>query len=243
MQLDLLWEFMQLDVEADKFEAYMRQAPNRQKLLKQRAFLVEQQSNMKRIESEVATLADRLAAIEDEAARLSDLLVKEQTAIEESTPTNPEEAEKAMLQMQKLLDNLSRYEQELFRIRKDAETRDRQQKEIRVRAAKTKAEFDQIKQVYDGEFKTDSVKLNELRANAVSDSKKVDQELLKRYKSIKEHCTPPMTQLVGGQCAGCNMSLPSVILRDLQAGEKIVECDNCGRIIYVPEGTEIATNV
>ena len=49
MQLDLLWAYQQVDMEADRFESEMRQAPNRQKLLKNRNFIVEQQNNMKAI--------------------------------------------------------------------------------------------------------------------------------------------------------------------------------------------------
>lgn len=236
MQLDLLWKFMQLDMEADKFEADMRQAPNRQKLLKQRTFLVDQQNNMKKIEADVLAQADRLAAIQDEADRLAALLEREQKAIEDAPPATPEEADKALTQFQKLVDNLSRYEQELQRIRKDAETRDRQQKEIRVRAAKTKAEFDQLKHTYDSEFKNDSVTLNALREKAQKEGASVDEALMERYKAIKQHSTPPMALLIGGQCAGCYMSLPSVTLKELSAGEKVVECDNCGRILYAREG-------
>lgn len=234
MQLDLLWKFMQVDMEADKFEAEMRQAPTRLKLLKQRDFLLEQQSNMKRIEAEVATMADRLDAIEDEAKRLSALLDKEQKGLEEAPPQGQEEVDKAIASMQKLVDSLTRYEQELQKIRKDSDTRDRQQKEIRVRAAKTKAEYDQLKKVYDVEFKADSQKLKALRDKTEQASRSVEARLLERYRAIKQHSTPPMALLVGDQCGGCHMTLPSVMLRDIQSGEKIVECDNCGRILYVP---------
>ncbi|HIS00252.1 MAG TPA: hypothetical protein IAA74_01470 [Candidatus Excrementavichristensenella intestinipullorum] len=234
MQLDLLWKFMQVDIEADKFEAEMRQAPTRLKLLKQRDFLLEQQGNMKRIEAEVATMADRLDAIEDEAKRLSALLDKEQKELEEAPPQGQEEVDKAIASMQKLVDSLTRYEQELQKIRKDSDARDRQQKEIRVRAAKTKAEYDQLKKVYDVEFKADSQKLKALRDKTEQASRSVEAKLLERYRAIKQHSTPPMALLVGDQCGGCHMTLPSVMLRDIQSGEKIVECDNCGRIIYVP---------
>ena len=230
MQLDLLWKFMQVDIEADKFEAEMRQAPTRLKLLKQRDFLLEQQGNMKRIEAEVATMADRLDAIEDEAKRLSALLDKEQKELEEAPPQGQEEVDKAIASMQKLVDSLTRYEQELQKIRKDSDARDRQQKEIRVRAAKTKAEYDQLKKVYDVEFKADSQKLKALRDKTEQASRSVEAKLLERYRAIKQHSTPPMALLVGDQCGGCHMTLPS----DIQSGEKIVECDNCGRIIYVP---------
>ena len=66
MQLDLLWNYMQYDMEADQFENGMRNAPNRVKLLKQRDFLLEQQNNIKRIEREIATMSDRLEAVRDQ---------------------------------------------------------------------------------------------------------------------------------------------------------------------------------
>ena len=42
MQLDMLWQFMQVDMEADRFETSIRQSEKRQKLLKQRSFLMDQ---------------------------------------------------------------------------------------------------------------------------------------------------------------------------------------------------------
>ena len=79
-------------------------------------------------------------------------------------------------------------------MRKDAEAKDRQQKEVRVRAAKTKAEYDSLKGVYDKEYKADAQTLHEMRARTEAESKKVDPEMLERYRSIKQHCTPPMAQ-------------------------------------------------
>jgi predicted nucleic acid-binding Zn-ribbon protein len=57
---------------------------------------------------------------------------------------------------------------------------------------------------------------------------------MERYANIKQHATPPMARLVGGQCGGCYMSLPSVTLKQIQTEGRIVECDNCGRILYLP---------
>ena len=39
MKMDALWAYQQCDMEADRFESAMRQAPNRLKLLKERDFL------------------------------------------------------------------------------------------------------------------------------------------------------------------------------------------------------------
>ena len=235
MQLDDLWNFMQVDMEADKFESQMRLSPNRQKLLKQRNFILEQQSNMKKLEADVAVMQDRLEAVSDEAKRLSGVLSGMVEELNANPPADVEESDRRAEAARHLTETLTRYEQELIKMRKDAEARDRQQKEIRVRAAKTKQEYDQLKLVYDQEFKRDSQKPNQMRENIEKEAAKLDQALLKRYRAIKQHCTPPMAKLVNGQCGGCFMSLPSATLRELKLGEKTVECDNCGRILYDPK--------
>ena len=235
VQLDDLWNFMQVDMEADKFENQMRLSPNRQKLLKQRNFILEQQNNMKKLEADVAVMQDRLAAVEDEAQRLSGVLSGMVEELETNPPATVEESDRRAEAAQRLADTLTRYEQELAKMRKDAEARDRQQKEIRVRAARTKQEYDQLKTVYDQEFKRDQQTLKTMRANIEKEAAKLDQALLSRYRAIKQHCTPPMAKLVDGQCGGCFMSLPSATLRELKLGEKTVECDNCGRILYDPK--------
>ena len=232
MQLDTLWQFMQVDMEADGFEMKMRQSANRQKLIKARDFLKDQQANMKKLENDVAVMQDRLEAVEDEAVRLQKVLASLSEELAANPPASVEEAQKQAEGVQKLLETLTRYEQELQKMRKDADTKDRQQKEIRVRAAKTKQEFDQLKVDYDKEFKADTVKLQKMRDRTEQESKKVEPKLLEKYRSIKQHCTPPMAKLVNGQCSGCFMSLPSATLLEIRNGSRIVECDNCGRILY-----------
>ncbi len=231
MQLDKLWQFMQVDMEADRFETKIRQSEKRQTLIKQRNFLMEQQNNMKKLESDVAAMADRLEAVKDEAERLSKLLEQQLADLEANPPKNAEEADAKTQEIQKLNDSISRYEQELTKMHKDAETRDRQQHDIRVRAARAKAEYDKLKPEYDVESKKDSATLKQMRERTEQEAKKIDGKLLEKYKTIKQHCTPPMAKLIDGQCSGCFMSLPSATLLALKDDDRIVCCDNCGRIL------------
>ena len=235
MQLDKLWQFMQVDMEADRFEAKIRQSEKRQKLLKQRNFLMDQQNNMKKLESDVAAMTDRLEAVRDDAERLQKVLTGLMEELESNPPTSEEEANARMEPVQKLMDNLTRYEQELSKMRKDAEVKDRQQREIRVRAAKTKQEFDQLKKEYDVEFKQDTATLKEMRARTEQESGKIEPDLLEKYRTIKQHCTPPMAKLIDGQCSGCFMSLPSATMLAIKEQGKLVTCDNCGRILYAED--------
>jgi len=233
MQLELLWNYMQYDMEADRFENAMRNAPDRVKLLKQRDFLLEQQNNVKRIERETAAMSDRLEAVRDEAKRLSGLLDNLLKSLEENPPETLEEIEKQVAAAQKLENSLQHYEQELNRMRKDSDQRDRLQKDIRLRYARTKAEYDALKKNYEVEFGRDKVKLAELKARAEAEGKNMDPALMARYAEVKQHVTPPMAQLNGNRCGCCNMSMPAAVLNEIGSG-KIVECDNCGRILFVP---------
>ena len=233
MQLDLLWNYMQYDMEADRFENAMRNAPDRVKLLKQRDFLLEQQNSIKRIERETVSVSDRLEAIRDEAKRLQGLLDNLLKSIEENPPETIEEIEKQMAAVQKLEDSLRHYEQELAKMRKDSEQRDRMQKDIRLRYARTKAEYDELKKNYEVEFNRDKAKLAELKARAEEEGANMDEVLMSRYRDVKQHVTPPMAQLNGDRCGCCNMSMPAAVMNEVGSG-KVVECDNCGRILFVP---------
>lgn len=230
-QLELLWQYQQVDMEVERFEREMRQAPNRQKLLKQREFLMEQQNVVKRIEQEVAIMSDRMEAIRDEIIRLQNSVADLEAQTEKNPPETVEDARKQIQQAQKLVNTITRYESELTKLRKDADLRDRHQHEARVRAAKTRAEFDQLKKIYDVEYKKQSEELERLRARAAKAAKDITPEMLERYKVIKKHSIPPMTRLQGDRCGGCNMSLPAAVLGQIRSGSAAVECENCGRII------------
>ena len=152
-------------MEADRFESKMRQSENRQKLLKQRNFLMEQQANMKKIEADIAAMQDRLEAVNDEAQRLE----KQLDALTAEIEANPPEEYR---RCGKIHSGDGKDERYAFALRagafrksaRTAKSADRQQKEIRVRAARTKVEYDQLKQVYDKEYKADLAQLQQLQS-------------------------------------------------------------------------------
>lgn len=235
MQLEKLWQFMQVDMEADRFETKIRQSEKRQTLLKQQNFLLEQQKNMARLQGEVAAMTDRLEAVRDESERLQKQLSALTQDLEANPPKSAEEADARMAPVKKLLETLTLYEQELTKIHKDANIRDRQQRDIRVSAARTKESYDALKAEYDVEFKRDRAQLKKMRERTEREATKLDATLLERYRAIKQHCTPPMAKLINGQCSGCFMSLPSATLLKLKESDALICCDNCGRILYNEE--------
>ena len=232
-QYELLWQYQQVDMELERHEKEMRANPNRKELLKHRDFLLEQQNVLKKIEADVEIMADRMEALADEIVRLNVSVAEATAAFEANRPTDLEEAKKQIASIQKLVATLSRYEAELTKMRKDAEARDRQQREVRVRAAKARAEFDRIKLIYDEEYKNASVKLEELKNKVAKEAQGIDPALLEKYKTIKRHSTPPITRVHEDRCGGCNMQLSAAEKDKARSGVAFVECENCGRLILV----------
>ena len=231
-QLHLLWEYQKADVEVDKLEASIKRSPVRQKLVKYRDYYAEQQNAMKRIENEVATMQDRLEALKDALKMTDEQLHSLHHKMETEPPKNSQEVQQFMSEAKRFQNNLTAYEQEIKKIRKDAGDRERQQHDVRVRAAKAKSEFDKLKATYDDEKKEKDGELEALRAAAAEKAKPIEREYLERYRDIKKHSVPPLAALYGDQCGGCNMSLPSSVSRKVKAGE-LVECETCGRLLII----------
>ena len=232
-QYELLWKYQQVEMELDQYETEMRNNINRKELLKHRDFLLEQQNVLKKIEADVDMMSDRMEALADEIVRLNGSVAEATANFEANRPQELEEAKKQIASIQKLIATISRYEAELAKMRKDSEARDRQQREVRVRAAKARAEFDRIKVIYDSEYKQASVKLEELKAKVAKEAEGISAELLEKYKAIKRHAAMPITKLHDDRCGGCNMQLSAADKDKVRSGLPYVECENCGRIILI----------
>ncbi len=229
-QLDLLWEYQTADTEADLIAISIRQSPKRQKLLKLRDYIRDQQESLKTVESEVIAMSDRIDALKDMISLADDQLKQLQKRIQDEPPGSSKALDQFIRETEQIAGSLNEYDQEIRRVRKSATDRDRKQRDIKMRAIKSKEEFDQLRVEYDQEFKEKSEVLDRMRAIAEEKKKGIEPEYLARYTEIKQHCTPPMAKLINGQCGGCNMGFPSSVLSVIRSGKQ-VECETCGRLI------------
>jgi len=65
----------------------------------------------------------------------------------------------------------------------------------------------------------------------------VPEDLLARYRRIlKSKKDVAIVAVSGGACGGCHMKLTPQTILSARAAEHLVSCDNCGRLVYWPEG-------
>ncbi len=229
-QFELLWNYQQADMEAERQENTMKRSPARQRLLKYQEYLREQKAANAHLEEEVHAMGDRMDALKDAIEHAETQLKALHARFESSRPTTSEEMQSFIQETQRLIQNISGYEQEVRRIRKDAADRDNQQRDILQRASKVRADYDKLKESYDVEYKENMQKLEQLHAIAAEKSKEIEPAYMEKYKTIKQHIMPPLAQLSGDQCGGCRMSLPSAVVRSVRGGTP-VECESCGRLL------------
>lgn len=229
-QLDLLWAYQQADTEADQLAHSIRLSPKRQRLLKLRDYIKDQQESLKTLENEVMAMSDRMDALKDAISLADDQLKGLQKRVQEHPPQGSVQSSQYIAEAQQISQTLHDFDQETKRVRQNVQDRDRRQRDIKLRALKSKEEFDVLRIEYDLEFKEKSEVLDRLRATAEEKKQGISAEYLARYSAIKQHCTPPMAKVVNGQCGGCNMGFPSSVMATIKAGQQ-VECENCGRLI------------
>lgn len=230
-QLELMWQYQQEDMKADRLANEIKRSPTRQKLEKSRDFIIEQQKLYKQIEEQVAILADRKDAIRDAIARCEEQIAAIAARFEQNPPEDEETAHAMLAEATKVRDNIASYEQEMRRMAKDSNEYDQKQLSCRREAAKTKVEFDKLKVVYDKEISEKKAQLEAQRAVAAAKAVGVDAKLMEEYNIIKKRTMPPMARLVNNQCSGCNTAQPSSLLSKIKSGAELVECETCGRMI------------
>ena len=80
------------------------------------------------------------------------------------------------------------------------------------------------------ELDTEVQSLNDRRGKL---SQKVDQDLLRRYDSLRMHLKGQVVApVIDFVCQGCHLGIPPQQYNDLIKGDSLQGCSNCNRIIY-----------
>lgn len=92
---------------------------------------------------------------------------------------------------------------------------------------KAKASFDKLKDEMNPEAQKVLDRLSELE-------KQINEpEIIKRYKKLKANNTmPAIVKCENASCMGCGMNIASNLQTKMETTDKLVECPNCGRLMY-----------
>lgn len=235
-KLDALWKYQQAELEAEKTEARLKSTPSRQKLNKLYAFLTAQQSAIANIQKNMdarSAAVDKLAKEVEELEHKYELELSEFDVMMEDDETTAEEMKESRKAVEQLIARMDNARKDLFDTIAWIEKAMAEYKETNAKAVKAKKEYDVVRAECEAEAVAAKSDIAAAKAAAEAVAKTVEPELLARYKRIKGHHATPMARLENNQCSGCNMSLPTSVAKRVSTGSVVVECENCGRILYM----------
>ena len=76
-------------------------------------------------------------------------------------------------------------------------------------------------------------RIEEWEARRAGLAARVPPPILRRYERIQQRLGLAVAEVEGGYCKGCNMELLPQAYIELQRGDKLVQCSNCNRILYL----------
>ena len=234
-KLDALLKYHEAAQELDRLESEVRSSEAYKKLAKLRGFLTEQQSQVNTIQKQLEgrrSLVDKLSAQFDELQKQYELEMGEFAIMENDEECTAAEMTESRRAIEALINKLSSARKELFDTLSFIEKATAEYKETYTKAGKAKKEYDAVKAECEKESGDAEPRMTALKDKLKELEAAVEPALIKKYQNVRSHHAVPMAKVANNQCGGCNMALPTAVVKRVAAGADIVECENCGRILY-----------
>jgi len=96
------------------------------------------------------------------------------------------------------------------------------------------------KRELDGELETVQRDLKDREQKKQTLISDVDEDLYVLYERIRKAKTngPGAVPIKNDSCSGCYMQIPAQVVNEVIAGDRLITCQSCSRILYWPENVE-----
>ena len=234
-RLDALFAYQETELQKEQLESAIRSTPSRVQLNRLHKALKTQQTTINQLMEGLETRAAQAKRLTEKAEQLENQLELEHGELE----TMQQDEESTAEEMTELRGDIERLNREIAAAGREAkalltelETAVDEYRKTGQQYNRNKKEYDQLRTVCEKERDDSAAELKAFDERLAEIRKDVDPALFARYEKVKQHHAVPLVPVVGGKCSGCNMSLPMVMLKKLTAPDAVLECENCGRILY-----------
>lgn len=229
-QLALLYELQKIDWQIQVLEQKRKQIPKRLKTFDTRLGKYEEQARSKR--SELAEISKDQRSLEGKLKLQKNNLAKYQEQLRlvkdnKSYQAVETEIDVAEVKISELEDEILEFMEEADEVKAELNSYEDELNRIKADYEDDKVEFKKIVDKIDKKI----VDLEEMKKPFES---KIDDRLLKKYKTWREKGLFLLSPIKGNVCTGCNLTVPQQTINEVNKKEKITVCGSCGRILYIP---------
>lgn len=233
-QLDAVWELQQAEAVVLRLNHKLKNTPARKRYVYLRNYLKEQQNIINNME---AALEEQNEKIESYLSKLKslerdyELERSELEIMQQDDYSTSEELDESRVDIEKLQDKVNLFLKELNDLVHWSKQTSDEISDTWDKAVEARREYGQVRKECDEERKSYEPQFEEAKKLITEKMQHVSPEMLKKYEAARKKHAQPVAKLSNGRCGGCNMLLPSIVVRKVTAGNCIIECENCGRIL------------
>jgi len=217
-----------LSINGEKVSLLNSINEKRSQLEKQRGEFEEQEARLKQEKVDMRSLEVELAESSTHVRKLESQQVHIKTN-QEYKALDREIYEAKIHQTRvedQLLEKMEFVEQENIQIRETSRELDARAPELQQETSGIEEKISQIERT-----------IEELQTKRSEVSREIDEAALKRYERILTgKSAPVLVPVVNGACQGCHLVVTAAVESVLRRGEAdIITCENCSRILYIPD--------
>lgn len=234
-QLKILLEIQEYDSQIMELEMRKAYYPSLLNNLKNEIAQIndEYKSNSERqrqLKSEINTLEDDIAITKENLKRSQEKL--------RNVSTN-KEYDAVQMEIQYNEEKIATLEEKLMILLEEQERLDKLVKDLSEKLEEVeKTNTEKIDSLEKSSLAIDEV-INEVKAKRDALATQIGQPILRRYEQIRRGAKgTAVVPIVNRACGGCHQALPPQVIQEIRAG-KIINCENCGRILVEVEDFKI----
>ena len=234
-KLEYLLMYQKADLKKQQLENAVKNTESRQKLNKLTKLLREQKAAIQRLteEAEAQQLSlSKLVSQQESLAHDLELNSSEMETLEGDEEVTAEELTEFRTDVEKLNREMGRMEKDAKALLEQMEKTIAEYQKTRALAGKAKKEYDRLKAVCEVEKEESAADFAVASKEMDTVERQVDPTFLAKYKRARVHHNMPVVPVVNEKCSGCNMSIPMAVIKKLAGQQSVMECENCGRILY-----------
>ena len=234
-KMEALWAFQEAEIAKNTLETEIRSTPARKQLAKLHKQLKTQQAVIAKLSEDIEAYEQKLVKQTEHVEKLEERLQMESAEL----VTIRQDEESTAEEMTELKGDIERLNREVSQGVREAKallgeiekaTAD-YQTTVRT-AGKAKKQYDALRVECEAEREARADEIAKHDKNLEKLAKSVDPAHMERYNKVRQHHAVPIAKIVNSKCGGCNMSLPMVMLKKIATSDNVIECENCGRILY-----------
>jgi predicted nucleic acid-binding Zn-ribbon protein len=181
--------------------------------------------------SEVRKLQRR---IDGEIEGLTARITPEETRLYDGSVRNPKELASIQHEVELLKAQRSKLEDELLEVLARLETAEKANSTTQQALINAEGRWEGERDRFTKEAAALSARLTSAQAKRMAQQSKIPGQTLSVYEDVRRRRGGvAVSRVAGGNCGGCRVSIPEAVRKRAFAPDKLAQCPNCERILFV----------